>query len=395
MKKWFLISGIILLTGGVAVFLIFSGSLYYKEDTEFKFVLKDTNGEFVSEYQNRSGEIIPTFEGEFVEKEDDTDQISYREQTSVFHFRDKDTGLGRNLFIPYSLSKDIICTPGINYRIYYQVMFGWPSVYCLIISQGNELVFIGITDWYIDGNISIDDSFFKFSNPPIRVVPGNRLSLRFINRDYLRATNTEIEFFINEESAIMHQGETSVIGNYKINLMVARDIEYIYQVIDGGANSISYTITRINESTVPPKLNDSDIKIVFPDEALRMIICDITRQTSENITNLDLLRITSIKAGNSGIKDLTGLEKCLNLMWIHLNDNQIENISALSDLTRLSNIKLNGNLISDISPLINLYKLRQIYISENPLNEESIIEYIPQLELNGVQIMDKDKIPGP
>jgi hypothetical protein len=245
MKKWFLISGIILLIGGVAAFLIFSGSLYYKEDSEFKFVLKDTNGDFVSEYQNHSGEIIPTFEGEFVEKEDDTDHVSYREQTSVFHFRDKDTGLGRDLFIPYSLSKDIICTPGINYRIYYQVMFGWPSVYCLIISQGNALVFMGITDWNIDGNISLDDSFFKFSNPSIRVIQGGKLWFRSKIMEYIRATNIEMEFIIDGESVRMHQGDSKEIGNYKINLMVARDIEYIYQVLDGGANSISYTITRI------------------------------------------------------------------------------------------------------------------------------------------------------
>jgi hypothetical protein len=243
MKKWFLIAGIILFMGGVAAFLIFSGSLYYKEDSEFKFVLKDTNGEYIAGYIYNYGTEFPVYDVVFLGKEENAGvKISHKLQ-AIFKFQDMYTGSEINLYIPDSLAGDINLSRGTAYKIYNQVQP--PSSFCLIICQENELIFIGIADWRLDGEMSIDDYCFEFINPPIEAVQLGNMALRYKYNGEALMTNTSIEFLIDGESARMHQGESSEIGDYKINLMVARDVANRPGVLGERATGVSYTITKI------------------------------------------------------------------------------------------------------------------------------------------------------
>ena len=66
------------------------------------------------------------------------------------------------------------------------------------------------------------------------------------------------------------------------------------------------------------------------------------------ISQSELETLTTLQAGNRGIKDLTGLESCINLEWLGLWSNQISAISALANLTDLAYLNLGGNQVSDI-----------------------------------------------
>jgi len=70
-----------------------------------------------------------------------------------------------------------------------------------------------------------------------------------------------------------------------------------------------------------------------------------------------------------------------------LGGSQITDISPLGGLTNLFSLRLAGNQISDVSPLIANPGLGQgdhIDLSSNPLSDQSVNEYIPELEARGV-----------
>jgi hypothetical protein len=248
MKKLYFITGLVLLAAGAAVFMIFSGSLYFKEGEEFRFNLRDANDELIFEYSDVYGNMLSEFDVLFLEKEY-VIRDKYTSQPAVlFHFNNQNDGSPVTLSLPESLAEDISLTPGTTYRMLPQLKMGWPSAYCLIITRGQDLVFMGIADWDIDGIITIEDEYCQFITPSINVEQLGKLALRTRTDPPYRMTDTELEFRIGDETVRMHQGESSEIGDYRIKLMVARDVEYTYEIIDGGVNKISYTITRINRT---------------------------------------------------------------------------------------------------------------------------------------------------
>ena len=69
--------------------------------------------------------------------------------------------------------------------------------------------------------------------------------------------------------------------------------------------------------------------------------------------------------------------------------NQISDISPLANLTNLAVLDIMDNQISDIFPLVDNPGLGQgdyIDLSFNPLSEQSVNEYIPELEARGASV---------
>jgi Leucine-rich repeat (LRR) protein len=57
-------------------------------------------------------------------------------------------------------------------------------------------------------------------------------------------------------------------------------------------------------------------------------------------------------------------------------------------MTKLQELRIWNNKISDMSPLAGLTNLKTLWIlNGNPLSEESMNTYIPQLKARGVQVM--------
>ena len=122
-----------------------------------------------------------------------------------------------------------------------------------------------------------------------------------------------------------------------------------------------------------------------------------------SITSEEMATLTSLRAQNKGIRDLTGLEYAINLENLYAPDNQIADLSPLSELTylRVLNVWHNpieslspiaglSNLeyitligdggISDLSPLAGLVKLRHFLTWGNPISDLSPLAGLTQLE---------------
>jgi len=129
--------------------------------------------------------------------------------------------------------------------------------------------------------------------------------------------------------------------------------------------------------------------VTFADPNLEVGVREAVAIPEGPIYPSDLDSLTYLDANGKNIADLTGLECCTSLTELYLYNNQISDISPLANLTSLSNFKLGSNQISDISPLVDnegLSEGDEVYLQENPLSQQSISEYIPQLEARGVHV---------
>ena len=110
-------------------------------------------------------------------------------------------------------------------------------------------------------------------------------------------------------------------------------------------------------------------------------ISDIS--TLQNLTTLQHLVLSS-----NQVIDISALENLTNLDLVVLYNNQIDDISALHNLTSLEFLNLSANQISDIYPLLSsgLGEGDSLYLYSNPLNSDSLNDYIPQLVARGVTV---------
>ncbi len=102
-----------------------------------------------------------------------------------------------------------------------------------------------------------------------------------------------------------------------------------------------------------------------------------------------LVKLTDLHLDSNRIIDISSLNTLVNLELLYLHDNQIADISVLSNLTSLMYIALGNNQVSDIYPLIANSKLSGsgwIEISNNPLKEDSLNIYVPELESRGLTV---------
>ncbi len=87
--------------------------------------------------------------------------------------------------------------------------------------------------------------------------------------------------------------------------------------------------------------------------------------TIENALNKNNNEFYHEGSENSLIKNLTGLDKFINLHTLILNGNEIRDISPLKKLTNLKIIYLNSNYIEDISPLNGIQSIIEVLILRN------------------------------
>ncbi|MBM3240604.1 leucine-rich repeat domain-containing protein [Candidatus Poribacteria bacterium] len=104
---------------------------------------------------------------------------------------------------------------------------------------------------------------------------------------------------------------------------------------------------------------------MFPDPNLKAAIREALNKPEGPITDEDLAGLTQLDASERGIIDLTGIEYCINLQYLHLGWNLISDISPLSNLTNLQWLMLWINQISNISPLSSLTNLQGLWLQWN------------------------------
>ncbi len=105
--------------------------------------------------------------------------------------------------------------------------------------------------------------------------------------------------------------------------------------------------------------------IEFPDPGLEAAVRMATGLPTGDLSEQDVLGITTLDARFLNITDLTGIEFLVNLTELDLYGNQIADIQPLSALTQLTTLILSRNRISDIGPLATLSHLSEIQLRSN------------------------------
>ena len=155
------------------------------------------------------------------------------------------------------------------------------------------------------------------------------------------------------------------------------------------------------------KPENPDAEVVFPDKVLEKRIRDSIGKPEGTILVSDIAFQVDLWLGNEWqesyaegdrITDLTGLENCLNVKHIDLQNNDlrdlrplsglkkletlglmscgIDDISPLAGLTTLVRLDLEYNRISDISALSALTELKSLHLRHNPITDHSPIQTI-------------------
>ena len=147
------------------------------------------------------------------------------------------------------------------------------------------------------------------------------------------------------------------------------------------------------EGPVSPTVEEEGEGGIIPDPDLEAAIRDALDKPTGEIHPSDLEQLTTLRAQKEvelsldardiikeGITDLTGLEYCINLDYLTLNDNKLTDISQLASLTNLEQLEIENNQLSDISPLASLTKLTWLRIGRNEISDISPLASLTNLE---------------
>ncbi|UCG61328.1 MAG: leucine-rich repeat domain-containing protein [Candidatus Zixiibacteriota bacterium] len=124
-----------------------------------------------------------------------------------------------------------------------------------------------------------------------------------------------------------------------------------------------------------------------------------------------LMRLRHLDLGENEIRDISGINAALSLEWLNLSANPVSDIRTLGNMTRLRDLHLNlcnivnidplskltnvrflaleSNSVADLRPLVDNLGLNDgdtVHLHFNPLSEESISVYIPELQARGVYV---------
>ncbi len=122
-----------------------------------------------------------------------------------------------------------------------------------------------------------------------------------------------------------------------------------------------------NETGQGSEANIETVQLV-PDPQLQKVILEIKRRRQvegEEITMDDLKNVWSLDANRKGIRDLTGLEHCINLGDAKLAGNEIVDVTPLKSCGSLQLLDLASNQVKDPSCLGDLKKLQYLNLENN------------------------------
>jgi len=100
--------------------------------------------------------------------------------------------------------------------------------------------------------------------------------------------------------------------------------------------------------------------------ALRAVIFD-KRDKTDELTEEDLKKVYVLEGKGKGIRDLTGIEHCTNLMQLNFAKNEIVDTTPLKDLKKIQSLDLAHNKIVDIRPIGELTALQFLELSDNKI----------------------------
>ena len=136
---------------------------------------------------------------------------------------------------------------------------------------------------------------------------------------------------------------------------------------------------------------------LFPDKALEAAVRAVVfekRFNQEPLTKEDVAKIPHVIGRGKGIKSLEGLQHCVSLMKIDLENNEITDLAPIKGLTKLISLSVAGNQVTDISALEPLVKLQLLDLSRNRIkNLEAVAKMLNLRDLWVAQNLIADLKP--
>ena len=139
------------------------------------------------------------------------------------------------------------------------------------------------------------------------------------------------------------------------------------------------------------------LEVTFPDPALEAVVRKALDETTGALQAEDLAALEKLTVYQTEVRDLTGLEHCINLTNLNCQSNKIENIDALAQMPQLEWLFLNNNAITDIAPLAGLTKLDLLSLSGNPITSLAPLadlHALRHLSIIGLEARDLNAIAG-
>lgn len=128
----------------------------------------------------------------------------------------------------------------------------------------------------------------------------------------------------------------------------------------------------------------------IPDAALKAAINKTLgsgRPSTQDVTVDELAQITHLSVDSTTkVKNLTGLEKAVNLQELNIDGHEVASLALLSSLTKLTKLTATNNKITSIEPLKNLANINTLLLSGNAIVSAAPLAnmtHLAQVSLSG------------
>lgn len=131
-----------------------------------------------------------------------------------------------------------------------------------------------------------------------------------------------------------------------------------------------------------------DVIVNIPDENFEEVIRDALDKPSGNIYKSDMEKIIKLEANDRGIEKLDGMQYCINIELLNLNNNKISEIKSLRKCSKIYLLSLSSNNLdyNDIYYMQDLNNLRFLYLDYNKINDLKYIKYLLDNPLDFINI---------
>jgi len=140
-----------------------------------------------------------------------------------------------------------------------------------------------------------------------------------------------------------------------------------------------------------------DSIVNFPDTALERVVRAAISKPTGDIKRSDLQSLTELWAEDEHITDLSGVQYCRQLVFLHASFNTISDLTPLQGITSLRVLALLRNQITDVSALAGLTDLEQLHLAQNPITNLAPLAGLTKLKymsIHSIQTNDFSPISG-
>ena len=111
---------------------------------------------------------------------------------------------------------------------------------------------------------------------------------------------------------------------------------------------------------------------LFPDKGLEAAVRQevfAKRYNTEPLTKDDVKNISQVKGKGKGIKSLAGIENCVAVQEVDLENNEVTDLAPLAGLKQIQLLVLTKNKIESIAPLADLERIQYLELSGNAVSD--------------------------